>query len=139
MQLGSFVVMAPKQTDPQMVSLETSVQQVPTVRLGVPPPLHALQALTQIPRGMKRWTTVLTALVGITVKAMVTKRKQTSVMQGFTVLQDKKCGIQMVLSALLGISVQLVQKNLYDAEVELTRIISISSPVRHVVILGQGC
>ena len=120
-----------------MVLLEMSVQQVPTVRLEVPRPLRALQELTQIPRGMKRWKTVLTALVGITVKGMVTKRKQTSVMQGFTVLRDKKCGIQMVLSAPLGISVQLVQKFLYDVEVELTRIISISSPVRYVVILAQ--
>lgn len=78
---------------------------------------------------------MLTAPVGITVKGMETKKKQTSVMQGFTVLLVKRFEIPMVWSVLLGISVLLVLKNQSDVTVELTRIQSIKCLVRYVVIL----
>lgn len=78
---------------------------------------------------------MLTAPVGITVKGMETKKKQTSVMQGFTVLLDRRFGIPMVWSVLLGISVLLVLKNQSDVTVELTRMQSIKCLVRYVVIL----
>lgn len=74
---------------------------------------------------------MLTAPVGITVKGMETKKKQTSVMQGFTVLLVKRFGIPMVWSVLLGISVLLVLKNQSGVTVELTRIQSIKCLVRY--------
>lgn len=127
--LDSFVIMAPILTDPQMVLLEMNVRPAPTVHLGVLLPRPAPQGLTQMQRAMDSCKTVLTALVGITVKGLVTKNQQINVTQATSVLLDKMCQIPMVLSALLDISVLRVQKNLSDVQVEHTRI----QPIKYLV------
>lgn len=129
-QLDSFVKMALRQTDPQMALLEMNVQLVRIVRLGVLLPHLVLQEHTQMPLGIDKCKTVLTALVGITVKELVIQSPRISVMQDFTVHLDRKCVTPMVLSAPLGIFVQLVPKNLCDVKVEHIRIIPIKFPVR---------